>query len=60
MFVARCFLISGMPELDGLIMYEEATGSSIKAAREAAASKVVATLLALPTGIVQHGGVQTP
>lgn len=52
-FEARCFVSSKMDELDGLILVKEAKGASIKAAREAAAGKVVQLLLAQPTATAQ-------
>lgn len=45
-FEARCTVSSKQEELSGLIVYKDAKGKSIKAAREAAALKVVHYLLA--------------
>ena len=45
-FEARCMALSRLKELEGLILYKEARGASIKAAREGAAAKVRQHLLA--------------
>lgn len=53
-FECRCFVSSQIEELEGLILVKEGKGSSIKAAREAAATKVVKVLESQPSASSQH------
>lgn len=59
-FEARCILSSRTKELNGLILVKAAKGGTIKAAREAAAAKMIQVLLAQPRGIISHEGINVP